>query len=191
MDCSLPGSSVHGIFQAIVLEWITISFSKGSSQPRDRTWVSHIIDRRFTIWARGDCPRLHVNKQRHYFANRGPSSQRYGFSSSHIWMWVLDYKESWTPKNWCFWAVVLEQILESPLNCKDIQPVHPKWIQSWLFIGRTDAEAETPIFGHLMQRTDLFKKNPDAGKDWKWEEKGMTEDEMVGCHHWLNGHEFV
>ena len=119
MDCSLPGSSVHGIFQAIVLEWIAISFSKGSSQPRDRTRVSRIIDRRFTVWARGDCPRLHVNKQRHYFANRGLSSQRYGFSSSHIWMWVLDYKESWMPKNWCFWAVVLEQILESPLDCKD------------------------------------------------------------------------
>ena len=85
-------------------------------------------------------PRQHVKKQRHYFANKGPSSQGYGFPSSHVWMWELDYKESWAPKNWCFWTVVLEKILESPLDCKEIQPVHPKGDQSWIFIGRTDAE---------------------------------------------------
>ena len=103
-------------------------------------------------------------------------------------MWELDYKESWAPKNWCFWTVVLEKTLESPLDCKEIQPVHPKGDQSWVFIGRTDAEAETPILGHLMRR--LFWKDFDAGKDRRWEEKGMTEDEMAGWHHWLDGHEF-
>ena len=86
-----------------------------------------------------------IKKQRHYFANKGPSSQSYGFSSSHVWMWELDYKESWAPKNQSFWTVVLEKTLESPLNCKAIQPVHPKGDQSWVFIGRTDVEAETPI----------------------------------------------
>ena len=92
-----------------------------------------------------DQPREHIKKQRHDFANKGPSSQGYGFSSSHVWLWELDYKESWMPKNWCFWTVVLEKTLESPLNSKEIQSVHPKGNQSWIFIGRTDAEAETPI----------------------------------------------
>ena len=99
-----------------------------------------------------------ILKSRHYFANKGPSSQGYGFSSGHVWMWELDYKESWVPKNWCFWTMVLEKTLESPLDSKEIQPVHPKGNQSWIFIGRTDAEAETPILGHLMQRTDSLKK---------------------------------
>ena len=103
-------------------------------------------------------------------------------------MWELDYKESRVPKNWCFWTVVLEKTLESPLDCKEIQPVHPKGNQSWILIGRTDAEAVTPYFGHLMQRTDSWKY-PDAGKDWAWEEKGMTEDEMFQRHHQLNVHE--
>ena len=89
--------------------------------------------------------RQHIKKQRHYFANKGPPSQGYGFSSSHVWMWELDYKESWVPENWCFWTVVLEKTLESPLDCREIQPVHPKGSQSWIFIGRTDAKAETPI----------------------------------------------
>ena len=89
--------------------------------------------------------RHHIKKQKHYFANKGPSSQGYGFSSSHVWMWELDYKESWVPKNWCSWTVVLEKTPESPLDCKEIQPVHPKGNQSWIFIGRIDAEAETPI----------------------------------------------
>ena len=93
-----------------------------------------------------DQPRQHIKKPRHYFVNKGPSGQGYGFSSSHLWMWELDYKESWVPKNWCFWTAVLEKTLESPLDCKKIQPVHPKENQSWIFIGRTDAEAETAIF---------------------------------------------
>ena len=109
-----------------------------------------------------------------------------GFSSSHVWMWELDYKESWAQKNRCFWTVVLEKTLESSLDNKEIQPVHPKGGQSWVFIGRTDVEAETPKLSHLMWRTDSF----EAGKDWGQEEKGMTEDEMAGWHHWLNGHGF-
>ena len=137
-----------------------------------------------------DQPRHHIKKQRHYFANKGPSSQSYGFPSSYIWMWELDYKESWAPKNRCFWTVVLEKTLESPLDSKEIQPVHPKGNQSWIFIGRTDAEAETPILWPPDMKNWLIWKDPDAGKDWRWEEKGMTEDEMVGWHHRLNGHEF-
>ena len=129
-------------------------------------------------------------KQRHYFANKGPSGQSFGFSSSHIWMWQLDYKESGVPKNWCFWTVVLEKTLESPLDCKEIQPVHPKGNQSWLFIGRTDAEAEAPILWPPDVRSWLIWKAPNAGKDWKKKEKRATEDEMVGWHHRLDGHEF-
>ena len=122
-----------------------------------------------------------------YFANNGPSSQSYGFSSSHVWMGELDYKESWVPKNWCFWTVVLEKTLESPLHCKEIKPVHSKGNQSWIFTGRTDAEA--PILWPPDTRSRLIGKDPDAGKDWR-QEKGITEDEMVTWHHWLNGHEF-
>ena len=137
-----------------------------------------------------DQPRQHIKKQRYYFADKAPSSQSYGFSSSHVWMWVLDHKESWAPKNWCFWTVVLEKTLESPLDSKEIQSVHPKGDQSWIFIGRTDTEAETPIFWPPDAKNGLIWKNPDAEKDWRQEEKGMTEDEMVVWHHWLNGHEF-
>ena len=126
----------------------------------------------------------HIKKQRHYFANIGPSSQSYGFSSSHVQMWELDHKD-WVLKNWCVQTVVLEKTLESPLDYKEIQPVHPKGNQSWIFVGRTDAEALPPD-----AKNWLIGKDPDSGKDWRWEEKGMTEDEVVGWHHWLNGHEF-
>ena len=105
-------------------------------------------------------------------------------------MWELDYKESWVPKNWCLRTVVLEKTLESPLDCKEIQPVYPEGDQSWVFIGRTDVEAETPISGQLMRRSDSLEKGPDAGKDWGQAEKGMIEDKMVGWHHRLNGHGF-
>ena len=105
-------------------------------------------------------------------------------------MWQLDYKESWAQKNWCFRTVVLEKTLESPLDCKEIQPVHPKRDQSWIFLGRTDAEAETTILWPPDTKNWLIWKDPDAGQDWRQEEKGMTEDEMVGRHDWLNGHEF-
>ena len=133
-------------------------------------------------------PRQHIKKQRHYFANKGPSSQSYGFSSSHVWMWELDYKESWVPKNWCFVTVVLEKTLESLLDCKEIQPVNPKGNQSWIFTGRTDAE--TPILWTPDAKNWQPGKDPDAGKDWRQEEEGMTEDDMVGWHHWLDVHEF-
>ena len=124
----------------------------------------------------------HIKKQRHYFANKGPSGQGYGFSSGHVRMWELDCEERRTPKNWCFWTVVLEKTLESPLDCKEIQPVHPKGNQSWVFIGRTDAEAETPVFWPPDAKSWLIGKDPDAGRDWGQEEKGMTEDEMAGWH---------
>ena len=137
-----------------------------------------------------DHPRQHIKKQRHYFANKCPSSQSYDFSSSHASLWELNYKESWAPKNWCFWSVLLEKTLESPLDCKEIQSVYPKRNQPWMFIGRIDAEAETPIFWPPDVKNWLIWKDPDAGKEWRQEAKGMTEDEMVGWHHRLDGHEF-
>ena len=130
-----------------------------------------------------DQPRQHIKKQRHYFVNKGPSSQSYGFSSGHVRMWELDYKESWAQTNWCFWTVVLEKTVESPLDCKEIQPVHSKGDQSWIFTGRTDAEVETPILWPADAKNLITGINPDAGKDWRREEKGTTEDEMVGWHH--------
>ena len=111
-------------------------------------------------------------------------SQSYGFSSSHVWMWELDHIECWVPKNWCFWTVVLKKTLESPLDYKEIQPVHPKGNQSWIFIGRTDAETETPILWQPDEKTWLIGNDPDVRKDWRQEEKRVTEDEMVGWHHW-------
>ena len=126
----------------------------------------------------------HIKKLRHYFADKGLSSQSFGFSSSHVWMWELDYKESWALKNWCFWTVVLKT-LESPLDFKEIQPVNPKENQSWIFIGRTDAEAL--VLWPPDAKNWLIGKDPDVGKDLRQEEKGTTEDEMVGWHHQLDG----
>ena len=144
----------------------------------------------FASWKKSyDKPRQHIKKQRQYFANKGPSSQSYGFSSSHAWMWELDHKESWALKNWCFWIVVLKT-LESLLDCKEIKPVNPIGNQSRILIGRTDAEAEAPILWPTYAKSWLIRKDPDAGKDWRQEERGMTEDEMVGWHHQLDGHEF-
>ena len=120
--------------------------------------------------------------------NKGVSSPSYGFSSSHVWMWELDQKESWALKNWCFWTVMLEKTLESSMDCKEIQPVNPEENQSWIFIGRTDPEA--PILWPSDVKNWLIGKDPDAGKDWRQEEKGTTEDEVVGWHHWLNGQDF-
>ena len=136
-----------------------------------------------------DQPRQHIKKQRPYFANKGPSSQSYGFSSGHVWMWELDYEESWALKNWCFSGDVLEKTLKSPLDSKEIQPVHSKGNQSWIFIGRTDAEAETPVLWLPGVMNWLIWKDPNAGIDWR-QEKGTTEDETVGWHHRLDGHEF-
>ena len=137
-----------------------------------------------------DQPRQHIQKQRHYFANKGPSSQGYGFSRGHVWMWELDCEESWALKNWCFWMVVLEKTLESPLDCKEIQPVHSKGDQPWVFFGRTDAKAETPGLWPPHAKSWLIGKGSDAGRDWGQDKKGMTEDKMAGWHHRLTGHEF-
>ena len=129
-------------------------------------------------------PRQCIKKQRHSFAHKGPYSQSYGFSSSHVWMWELNHKEGWAPKNWCFWTVVLEKTLESPLE------INPKGNQSWIFIGRTDVEAETPILSPPDAWSQFIRNDPDVGKDWRQKEKEMTEDKMVGWYQWLNRHEF-
>ena len=131
-----------------------------------------------------------MKKQRHYFANKGPSSQSYGFSSGHVWMWELDYRENWVPKNWCFWTVVLEKTLESPLESKELKPANSKGNQPWIFIERTFAEAEAPVLWLSDAKYWLIEKDPDVGKDWRQEEKGMTEDESIGWHYWLDGREF-
>ena len=120
---------------------------------------------------------------------KGPSSRNYGFYSNHVWMWELNHKESWVVKNWCFWTMVLEKILESPLDCKEIKPVSPKGNQPRIFIGRTSVKA--PIFLPPNAKSWLTGKDPDARKDWRQEEKGMTEDEMGGWHHQFNAHEFA
>ena len=135
-------------------------------------------------------PQQNIKKQRHHFANKGPYSQAMVFFSSLVWMWKLDHKEGWALKNWWFWIVVLEKTLESSLDCKEIKPVNPKGNQSWMFIGRTDAEAEAPTFWLPDVKSWLIGKDPDAGRDWGQEEEGVTEDEIVGWHHRLNGHEF-
>ena len=152
---------------------------------------SHEIKKTLTTWKESyDRPRQHIKKQRHYFAKKGLSNQGYSFSSGHVRMWELDYKESWARKYWCFWTVVLEKILESPLDCKEIQLVHPKGDQSWVFIGRTDAEAETPVLWPPDAKSWLIWKDPNAGKDWGQEDKGTMENEMVGWHHQFSGHGF-
>ena len=137
-----------------------------------------------------DQPRQSIKKQRCYFADKSLSSQSYGFSSSRVWMWELDYKESWVPKNRYFWTAVLEKTLESPLDYKEIQPVNPKGNQSWILIGRTDVEAEATKLCPPDAKNWLTGKHPDAKKDRGQEEKEATEVEKVGWHHWLNGHDF-
>ena len=128
--------------------------------------------------------------QRHHFANKSLYSQSYGFFSSHVWMWKLDHEEGWAQKNLCFQTVMLDKTLERPLDCKEIKPVNPKGNQPWIFIGRTDAEVETPILWPPDAKSWLIGKDPDAGKDWKQEEKRATEVEMIGWHHQLNEHVF-
>ena len=159
----------------------------GSKITVDGDW-SHEIKRCLLIGRKVVTNLDSILKSRDYFVNKGPSSQGYGFSSGHVWMWELYYKESWVPKNWCFWTVVLEKTLESPLDCKEIQPVHPKGDQSWVFIGKTDFEAETTILWPPDAESWPIWKDPDAGKDWGQEEKGTTKGEKVGWHHWLTGH---
>ena len=168
-----------------------------------KQWLTIFLGSKIT--ADGDCSheiKRHLFLERKVMTNldsmlksrditgNGLYRQSYGFSSSHVWMWEFNYKESWVLKNWCFWTVVLEKTLESPLDCKEIKPVNPKGNQSWIFIGRTDAEAETSILRLPDAKNWLIWKDPDAGKDWRREKKGMTEEEMAGWHQWLDGHEF-
>ena len=158
----------------------TITILSDFGAPQNKVWHCFHCFPIYFSWQ-------HIKKQRHYFANKGLVK---AMVFPVEWMWELDYKESWVPKNWCFWTVVLGKTLESPLDCKEIQPVLSKGDQSWVFIGRTDVEAETPIFWPLDVKSWLIWKNPDVGKDWRQEEKGRTEYEMVGWHHQLHGHEF-
>ena len=134
-------------------------------------------------------PRQCIKKKRHHFANKGPIVKAMGFPVV-IWMWELDHKEGWVLKNWCFQVVVLEKTLECSLDCREIKPVNTEGNQPWIFTRRTDAETETPILWPPDVKSQLTGKDPDAGKGWRQEEKGMTDDEVVGWHHWLNGHEF-
>ena len=137
-----------------------------------------------------DILRQHIRNQRHHFSNKGLSSQTYGFPSGQVWMWELDHEEGWAPRNWCFWTVDLEKTLQSPLDSKEIKPGNSKGNQLWMFIGRTVAETKAPINWPPDVKSWLIGKDPDAKKDWGQEEKGVTEDEMVGWHHRLNEHEF-
>ena len=146
------------------METVTKLIFLGSKNTADG-YCSHEIKSHLLLGRKDDQPRQCIKKQRYYFASKGPSSQSYGFSSSHVWMWELDYKESWVPKNWCFWTEVLEKTLESPLGSKEIQPVHPQGDQSWVFIGGTDVEGETPILWPPDVKNWLIEKDPDAEKE--------------------------
>ena len=126
-----------------------------------------------------DQPRQHIKKQRHYFVDQGPFSHSFGFSSSHVWMWELDLKDSWVVKNWCFWTVELEKTLDSPLDCKEIKPVNPKGNQSWIFIGRTDTEAEASILWPPDVKSRFIEKDPVLGKNEHKKEKMAADDETV------------
>ena len=151
---------------------------------------SHGIKRCFLLGRKAMTNLASISKPETLLCQQRSACQNNGFSSSHVWMSDLNNKESWAPKNWCFWTVVLEKTLKSPLSSKEIQPVHPKGNQPWVFIGGTDVEAETPILWPPDIKNWLIWKDSDAGKGWRWEEKGTTEDEMVVWHHRLNGHEF-
>ena len=163
-------------------QWETLFF--GTPKSLQMVTAAMKLKDSCSVEEKDDQPRQHIKKQRHYFANKGLCSQGYGFFSSHVWILELDYKESWAPKNCCFWTEVLEKTLEGPLDCR-IQPVHPKGKQSWIFIGRTDAEAETPILWPPDVKKWLI------WRPWCWERlKAPTENEMDGWHHHLNWHEF-
>ena len=170
------------------METMTVFISLGSKITADGD-CTHEIKRCLFLGIKSMTKLESILKSRH-ITDKGPSSQNYGFSDSHVSMWEMDHKESRAPKNWCFWTAVLEKTLEGPLDWKEIQPVHPKGDQSWVFLGRTDVEAETPILWPPDAMSWLIWKDPDAGKDWGWVKKGTTEDEMVGWHHWLDGHGF-
>ena len=157
--------------------WETLFWGAPKSllQNHCRWWLQPWNSKTLAPWKKSyDKTRQHMKKQGHYFANKGPSSQSYGFSSGHVWMW-----ENWVPKNWCFWTVVSEKTLESPLDCKEIKPVHPKGNQYWIFIGRTDAEDEALILCPPDAKNWLTGKDPDVGTDWRWEENRMTDGWMA------------
>ena len=166
----------------------TTLWSADTSIPKQQASFSGVIFSQLILVSQLVFTVLNVEKQRHYFSNKGPSSQGYGFSSGHEWMWE-DCEESWVLKNWYFWTMVLENTPESPLECKEIQPVHSKGDQPWVFFGRNDAEAETPVLWPPHEKSWLIGKDSDVGKDWGKEEKWMTEDEIAGWHHWLDGRE--
>ena len=148
-----------------IMETVADYFGEGGLQNPCRWWLQPWNEKTLAPWKKSyDQPRQHIKEQRHYFANKNLSSQSYGFSSSHVWMWELDYKESWALKSWWFWTVVLEKTLESPLAYKEIQPVHPKRNQSWILFGRTDADIETPIFWPPDVKNWLIRKEPGVGK---------------------------
>ena len=161
----------------------------GSKTTVDSDW-SHEI-KMLAPWKKSyDKPRKCIENQRHHFADKCPHSKICDSSSSYVQMWQLGHKEGWGPKNWCFQTAVLKKTLENPLESKEIKPVNPKGSQPWIFIGRTDAEAEALILWPPDEKSWLTGKDPDAGKDWGQEETGATEDKMVGWHYWLNGHKF-
>ena len=161
-------------------------FTSGQIDGEPMETVTDFIFLGSKITMDGDCSH---GIKRCLFLGRKAMTNLDSILKSHVRMWELDYKESWAPKNRCFWIMVLEKTLESLLDCKEIQPVHPKGNQSWIFIGRTDAEAETPVLWPPDAKNWLIRKDPEAGKDWGQEKKGMTQDEMVGWHHRLDGHE--
>ena len=188
MDCSPPGSSIHGILQPRIPDWVAMPSSMGSSQPRDRTHISSdscIAGRFFTVETLGKpCTSsflMNLTSQLILTQNRVLSGLNYSN--------VLFNNDSVLPVNWCFWTMVLEKTRESPLDCKDIKPVNPKGYQCWIVTERTDAKAETLILWLPDAKNWLIRKDPDARKEWRHEEKGMTKNEMVGWHHQLNGHE--
>ena len=162
--------------------WLYFLSSKITADGDSATTLKDACSLEENLWP----TQQHIKNQRHYFANKSSSSQSYGFSSSHVWMWELDCEENWPPKNRCFWTVVLEKTLESPLNCKKTQPIHSEGDQPWDFFGRNDAKAETPVLWPPHAKSWLIGKDSDAERDWGQEEKGTTEDEMAGWHHWLD-----
>ena len=170
------------------MEAVTDFLFLGSKITVHGDWT-HEIRKRFLLGRKAMTKLDSMLKQRHHFASKDPYSQGYGLSKSHVWVKELDHKEGWVLKNWCFQTVVLEKTLESPLDNK-IKPVNPKGNQAWIFIGRTDAEAEAPMLWPPDGKSWLIGKDPDAGKYWRLEEQGATEDETVGWHHQLNEHEF-
>ena len=197
IDGNLPGSPVPGIPQARTLEWVVISFSsawkwKVKAKLLSRVWLLA------TSWtaAYHAPPSMGFSRQEYWSGVPSPSPhictkvrlvKAMVFSSGHVWMWELDCEEGWVLKNWCFWTVVLENTLESPLDCKEIQTVHSEGDQPWDFFGRYDAKAETPVLWLPHMKSWLTGKDSDAGRDWGQEEKGTTEDEMAGWHHRLDG----